>query len=135
MIEIPSYIIGHEQVVEAFGYWPGFHDSPICRFEHTPDRIEVDLDVWEMSSEVDARGFFMLQKRHRVGFRFTGILRADLDRFIPENILFALRLSTMTSFADQGWFDVELDSAMGSDAGGSFASTSGEVVQLSRVGD
>ena len=130
MIEVPRYIRNHEAVVSAFGYWPSFHDAPILAFKRTTDRITLALHAWEMTSQVDASGYFVRQKHHIVRFTFCGITQVDLAQFIPENILFALLFSPSSVFEATGQFTVDLDSAMGGDLCGSFAATSGEVMAV-----
>ncbi len=132
MTPAPSYLQNIEPVVTAFGYWPSFHDAPIVDFHY--DRggegaVEFTLQGWEMTAEVDDRGFFKLIKHHLVRFAFHGITDAVLDRFTSMgNILFELRFSSAEEFAEAGRFSVNLDSAMGADLCGSFAARSGEVV-------
>lgn len=127
MIEPPNYIAGFEMVTAAFGYWPSFHDAPVLNFEHYQDRIDLQLEAWEMTSEVDAAGFYVLAKHHEIGFRFTSILASSLDQFICENILFELTFSPSAEFDLKGYFEVGLDSAMGSDLCGRFTAARGEI--------
>jgi hypothetical protein len=127
MIEPPNYIAGFEKVVAAFGYWPGFHDAPVFSFEFNDDHIDLQLEAWEATPEVDANGFFVLAKQHEIGFRFSRIVSASLDDFIAGNILFGLTFSSASDFALKGSFDVELDSAMGSDMCGKFTACCGEI--------
>lgn len=127
MREAPNYISGFESVVAAFGYWPSFHDSPVLKFSRTTEFVELQVEAWEMTSEVDSRGYFVLIKRHEIGFRFAGISSAELDDFTPDNILFELGFSPIAHFQSTGQFHVNLDSAMGGDLCGRFAATSGAV--------
>jgi hypothetical protein len=121
-------------VVKAFAYRPSFNDAPVVAFHY--DRaghgaIEFTLHGWEMTAEVDERGFFKLIKHHLVRFAFHGITDADLDRFTPMgNILFGLGFSSTEEFAVAGKFSVDLDSAMGGDLCGSFCAHSGEVLEI-----
>ncbi len=69
-----SFIQNSNRLIDVFGYWPTFHDSPITRSVHTDDRLEVDLKVWEMTSETDDQGYFILTKRHTVTFLIEGII-------------------------------------------------------------
>lgn len=130
MIEVPRYIHNHEAVVSAFGYWPSFHDAPVLAFEHAADEITLSLHAWQMTSEVDAKGYFVRHKHHIVRFAFCGLARTDLAPFIPENILFALGFSPSSGFEATGQFTVTLDSAIGGDLCGSFTATSGEVTAV-----
>lgn len=127
MREAPNYITGFEKVVEAYGYWPGFHDSPVLSFTRTSELIEIQVEAWEMTSEVDARGYFVLTRKHEIGFRFSGIRSTELESFIPDNILFELGFSPVADYQSSGQFQVELESAMGGDLCGRFTATSGEI--------
>jgi hypothetical protein len=134
MTPTPPFLQNTGPVVKAFGYWPSFHDAPVVAFHY--DRaghgaIEFTLHGWEMTAEVDERGFFKLIKHHLVRFAFHGITDADLDRFTPMgNILFGLGFSSTEEFAVAGKFSVDLDSAMGGDLCGSFCAHSGEVLEI-----
>ena len=127
MRESPNYISRFEKVFEAYGYWPSFHDSPVLAFTRTSEFVELQVEAWEMTSEVDSRGYFVLTKRHEIGFRFAGIGFAELDDFIPNNILFELAFSPVAHYQSTGQFQVDLDSAMGGDLCGRFTASSGEV--------
>lgn len=127
MRETPTYLQNHVLVVEVFGHWPDFHDSPVRRFTASPEAVELEVEAWEMTPEVDARGYFILTKKHRVGFRFTGLIASDLASFIAENILFELGFSSNAGHAASGCFEVRLDSAMGGDLCGSLTATCGAV--------
>ena len=130
MREIPSYLHGYESVVEAYGYWPSFHDAPVIRWVNSADVIELEVETGEMTSEVDAQGYYVIAKRCLVAFRFTGILARELDQFMPENILFELGFSSFADLAMNGYFEVVLDSAMGSDLCGRFTARSGGIVRV-----
>ncbi|MBK1790201.1 Imm50 family immunity protein [Persicirhabdus sediminis] len=124
---IPTYLQNFQSVIDAFGYWPDFHDSPVRHFRVGDDLIKLEVEAWEMTDEVDDQGYFKLIKRHTVGFEFTDIVSTDLEQFIPENILFELGFSTEEERQGQGFFGVTLDSAMGSDLCGAFRAKAGSV--------
>ncbi len=130
MNETPRYIRNYEAVVSAFGYWPSFHDAPVLAFEHKTDSITLALHAWEMTSQTDDRGYFILHKHHIVRFAFGGVTHTDLAQFIPGNILFELVCSSCSEFETAGHFTVRLHSAMGSDLSGSFTATVGAVTAV-----
>jgi len=130
---VPTYLRNHQKVIDAFGYWPTFHDSPVIRFHRQPDLIELEIEAWEMTSEVDANGYFKLTKRHEIGFAFRGIVATELEQFIPQNILFELLFSPEEEHALNGHFTVELDSAMGCDLCGRFCTKEGEITFIRSV--
>jgi len=127
MRSVPTYLRNYLAVIDAFGYWPDFHDSPVLSFRADAESIILEVEAWEMTDEVDAQGHFKLTKRHAVGFEFQDIVSTDLDQFIPENILFELGLSSEEERQEQGFFTVVLDSAIGSDLCGQFRARSGLV--------
>ncbi|HWD18246.1 MAG TPA: Imm50 family immunity protein [Verrucomicrobiae bacterium] len=133
MKSAPPYLRNTNAVLKAFGYWPSFHDAPVVAFRY--DRkghgaVELTLHGWEMTADVDARGFYKLIKRHLVRFAFKEITEPKLDEFDSENILFGLNFSSPEDFAAVGRFSVELDSAIGCELCGSFCAKSGEVLEV-----
>jgi len=130
MREVPTYIKNFQRVVDTYGYWPSFHDSPVLKFAVDSDTIQLEVKAWEMTSEVDAKGYFVLTKKHNIGFIFTGLVSTELDAFIPENILYDLGFTPLDEHNSQGYFNIELDSAMGSDLCGRFSATVGEVTHV-----
>lgn len=131
MLNRPTYLDNFERVIDAYGYWPSFHDSPVLRFQvghlSNPDVVELELEAWEMTSAVDDAGYFILTRRHHIGFLFSGLISTDLTHFIPDNILSALTFSSADDRQAQGWFAVELESAVGSEFCGRFAARWGAV--------
>jgi hypothetical protein len=133
MIATPSYIRNAEAVVKAFGYWPSFHDAPVVGFRYDEEgdgAVDLTVHGWEMTPDVDERGFFKLIKHHLISFVFLGISDAELDQFRAENILFGLGFSSLEEFNVAGKFSVTLDSAMGGDLCGSFSARIGEIVEV-----
>ena len=127
MIPVPSYLANFQSVIDAFGYWPGFHDSPVLHLAVDEDEIEMEVEAWETGPDSDEGGFLTLIKKHAIGFRFSGLERTELESFPPSNILFYLGFSPPDEFEREGLFVVELDSAMGCDMCGRFSAKAGEV--------
>jgi hypothetical protein len=128
MIEPPNYISGFKRILDAYGYWPSFHDSPVLRYLRGSDHIELDLEAWEMTPEVDSRGYFVLTKRHEIGFRFSRILTAEMNQFSSENTLLEMEFSPVSDYDSRGVFDVSLISAIEGSMCGSFTAACGEVL-------
>lgn len=127
MLEVPSYIKNYQKVIDAFGYWPDFHDSPVTRFEVVDDMIYLEAKAWETTDQIDDRGYLVLTKIHIIEFRFDAIISKELDSFQPDNIFDRLGFSTEEEFSKLGVFTVDLDSAMGGDLCGKFMAERGEV--------
>ncbi len=133
MDDVPSYLGNYEAVLQAFGYWPSFHDAHVVRFLH--DRtgegaVELTVHDSRPTSEVDAHGYFKEIKHQLVRFAFRVLSDVHLDGFIQENILYALELSSAEEYAATGRFTVGLDSVMGSQLCGSFSARHGEVLAV-----
>ena len=127
-MEVPSFLGNHQALIDHFGYWPSFHDANVLSYTApTAERQTVDLTLhtWEMTSEVDAKGYFVLQKHVLVAFHFAGVHDVSLQRFDSGNILFGMDITRDGAASS---FHVELDSVM--DMSGSFAATSGEIVSV-----
>jgi hypothetical protein len=94
MIEAPD-IPGAVDVAAWFGYWPSFHDAEVLSI--TLDRLNasrVVIHTFEMTREVDARGYYVLDKNAIVTFFLEGFLRDQygiantrLEFFNHQNVL------------------------------------------------
>src|SRR5689334_2298869 len=81
-----------------FGHWPDFHDAELLTMTlSAPNRaspsIEAEFEVAEMSSEVDARGYFKDSQRAVAVLRFHNVARVRLTDFAQQNVLDSLELS------------------------------------------
>ncbi|MCR5886841.1 immunity 50 family protein [Hymenobacter sp. J193] len=90
-----SRIINSEVVLQHFGYWPSFHDAEVTKttFEtHPTGRYSVTFvfAAFEMTSEVDERGYYKLIKHCNLELQFIGIEEIDFNYFSFQNILFGL---------------------------------------------
>jgi Asp-tRNA(Asn)/Glu-tRNA(Gln) amidotransferase C subunit len=77
-----------------FGRWPSFHDAEVLRI--TLDRgesgsfepsLEAVIHVFEMTSEVDDKGYYLLKNHVAVCFRFREIVNLSLEGFNQQNVL------------------------------------------------
>ena len=133
MRPVPAYLRNHEAVIRAFGYWPSFHDACVVGFLRDmtpPARVELVIHGWEMTNEVDDRGYFKLIKHHLVRFQFEGISNAELDQFTSGNILFGMDFSAPDEFTSKGVFEVRMDSAIGCEFSAAFCARAGEVSEV-----
>ena len=113
-------------LVEAFGYWPRFHDAELFSFNLSrgsllPEKdswefpsIEARLHVFEMTSDVTPDGYFILHKHHLVDFRFEGVEDLHLEGFNHQNVLLGLEFRPIDGSPQR--FEVFFDSAFGADA-------------------
>lgn len=87
---IAHLIEGSEHLVAAMGYWPAFHDAKVRRVKRNGDTLTVVVHVFQMTSEVDARGHFVLTKHHLVTFELLGVIADTLPERFDGDILFEL---------------------------------------------
>jgi Immunity protein 50 len=85
---------GAEALVEWFGNWPNFHDAEVLSIAVNQTGTScVRVHTWEMTPEVDAKGFHVLRKHVVVSFFLDGLKDEQLDGFIFPNILFELTVT------------------------------------------
>ncbi|GAA4351407.1 hypothetical protein GCM10023185_10030 [Hymenobacter saemangeumensis] len=90
-----SRIINHEIILQHFGYWPDFHDAEITKviFEtHPTGRYSIAflIDAFEMTKEIDERGYYKLSKHCTVELQFIGIQSLNFEGFSFQNVIFDL---------------------------------------------
>src|SRR5438105_3547995 len=124
-MDVPTRILNHEAVVDFFGAWPSFHDANVPTYDADADSIKLTLHTWQITDQVDAKGYFVLKNHALVSFRFSGLHDVQMDAFKSGNILSSLEISPCSAPAS---FHVELDSVM--DMSGSFSARSGEIVSV-----
>ena len=98
-------IKGGEKLTEVFGRWPSFHDAEVLRlhFErvasgegHGPT-VECTIHVWEMTNEVDEKGYFVLKNHVLTTFRFVEVSESTFNGFNHQNVLWALEIQDISS--------------------------------------
>jgi hypothetical protein len=97
MVEIENA----HRLTDLFGHWPDFHDAEILalRLDTSADgdaRLEVDVEIAEMSDEIDERGYYRTRQRCRATLRFDGVLNARIDGFRRQNVLDAFEASALS---------------------------------------
>jgi hypothetical protein len=94
MFEAPD-IPGAADVIAWFGYWPSFHDAEVLWI--TLDRstgCRVAIHAFEMTSEIDTDGHYVLTKHAVVTFHLEdfprgqyGITNTRIEAFNHQNVL------------------------------------------------
>lgn len=91
-----------ERLTGIFGYWPSFHDAEVIEFnlwrvevEPAVDRhvfpvLTTKIHLWELTSEVDARGYFILRHHTLVTLRFHDMDELRMDGFNHQNAIYGL---------------------------------------------
>jgi hypothetical protein len=93
------------------GRAPSFHDAEVLEMhlERSGPRCVLKLHAFRMTSEIDARGYYVLDKHVIVTFTLEGVSGLELYDFNHQNALYGL---TMTHL-DEGGLRFELEPAYG----------------------
>tara|TARA_B100000614_G_scaffold256097_1_gene274124 strand:- start:47 stop:508 length:462 start_codon:yes stop_codon:yes gene_type:complete len=129
---------GGSKVTDAFGYFPTFHDAEVIwvtlnrnsspGVEWPVPTLEFLLHGWEMTSEVNEKGFYVLTKHHLVHFKFSGIDHMNLQHFNHQNAIFELSITEIEKPTDHAKLEVQISHAHG--LNGAFRAVSGEVLSV-----
>lgn len=85
--EIP----GADSVIAWFGYWPSFHDAEVVEIHlNRSGRSWISLHAWDMTSEVDEKGYFVLDKHAVVTFELENVKDVDLAELSPRSVILDL---------------------------------------------
>lgn len=107
-IEI-SEIDGVAELQEWFGYWPSFHDAEVLGLHlNRKGSSSLRVHTWEMTKEIDEKGYYVLAKHAVVEFIFDAVSGLSLNGFNHQNVIFALAIEK----TDSG-FRVTLDDCYG----------------------
>ena len=120
--EIP----GGSDLIAWFGHVPSFHDAEIVQLSlHRRAPSILSIHAWNMTREVDDRGYFVLDRHAVVTFALEDILDLQLDGFSHQNVIFGLRLRRAPERPDRRpfyWLDpspndyeIELEPCFGLD--------------------
>ena len=100
---IESKIQNSHLLTDIFGRWPSFHDAEVLRL--TLDRgerdnfepsLEAAVHVFEMTSDVDDKGRYVLNNHVVVRFRFSRIVNLSLEGFNRQNVLQYLEIENLS---------------------------------------
>ncbi|WP_092770256.1 Imm50 family immunity protein [Hymenobacter actinosclerus] len=96
-------IINAKVIHEHFGYWPGFHDAEITKVT-----LEAHPGYWpsatfvvasfEMTKELDEKGYYKHTKQCDIEFQFTGIQEIEFDYFNHQNVILNLTFEESGDF-------------------------------------
>ena len=91
---IESNIQNGHLLTDIFGRWPSFHDAEVLRI--TLDRggaqsfvpyLQATIHVFEMTSQIDERGRYVLKNHVAAALRFNEIYELSLEDFNQQNVL------------------------------------------------
>lgn len=105
-------VTGAQQLNDWFGYWPAFHDAEIiCLHLNRKNPSILKIHTWEMTSEVDKAGHYVLTNDVVVDF-LIDISAADdsleLYGFSDQNVIFGLSINK-----DDSAYELNIDSCYG----------------------
>jgi hypothetical protein len=104
-----SEISGGAELQEWFGYWPSFHDAEIISLHLNREaNSSLRVHTWEMTKEMDDKGYYVLTKHIVVEFIFEAVSALSLEGFNAQNVIFGLAIEK----TDSG-FLVMLDNCYG----------------------
>jgi hypothetical protein len=115
-------IKNHELLTSVFGRWPSFHDAEVMwlLFDRRSTTlgdgptVEALIHTFEMTKEVDAKGFFVLRNHVLVHLRFSRVLEATMDGFNHQNAIMGLDITSIRERQmEQINFEVRFDPAFG----------------------
>lgn len=110
--EILNEVPGGADLLRWFeGRVPSFHDAEIISVTLDREGISGNIRIrtFEMTSDVDAQGYFVLKKHVVVGFQLSGITGLELTDFNHQNVIYGLALTRTES----GDFKLELEPCYG----------------------
>ena len=117
-----SGIKGAELIERIFGGWPSFHDAEIHRVVLTRDcepprpRMDVTIHHWEMTSEVDSAGYYVLRNNTLSTLRFSGVTELALADFNHQNVLWELEISEFDATDSGLRYAVSMPTSFGCEA-------------------
>ena len=108
-MDAPQFVSGSSKLTGAMGYWPSFHDANVVNVSRASDSITAAVHVFAMTDQVDAAGYYVLEKHHLVTLALEGVQSSSLPPDYSSDCLSQL------SFQRAGAsICVEFESHMGS---------------------
>ena len=110
--DIPDGIAGGAELLNWFGgRLPSFHDAEVLgvAFDREAAAATLRVHAFEMTSEVDAKGYFVCTRHVVVTFQIAWITAMELDGFNHQNALDALRIGR----TEEGEYRLDLEPAYG----------------------
>ena len=84
-------IQGAGDLHDWFGYWPSFHDAEIIGLHlNREGSSSLRVHTWEMTKELDAKGYYVLAKHVVVEFLLEKVTDLSLNGFGHQNVIFGL---------------------------------------------
>jgi hypothetical protein len=71
--ELFAKLPGGPAVIEWFGFVPSFHDGSLERLEVARRSVTIELKTFRMTAEVDAKGYFVLDRHAVVSIHMSAV--------------------------------------------------------------
>jgi hypothetical protein len=106
MADIETHVERIEKLTRIFGRWPSFHDAEVVDLhlwrgdsmtERSHPRFPVltaKIHLWEMTNEIDARGYYILRNHTLATLRFHDVLKLEIKEFSHQNVIFGLSIES-----------------------------------------
>ena len=94
---------GSAIVTDWFGYWPSLHDAEVLSadFQRALDGSDpglcVKVHAFEMTSEINEKGYFKLIKHCIIELRFEQVSDVELRNFGHQNVIDGISLSPVST--------------------------------------
>jgi Immunity protein 50 len=89
-------INGAEELRDWFGYWPNFHDAEIISLGlNRADASTLVVYTWEMTNEIDAKGYYVSAKHVVVEFVMNAVFDLSLSGFNHQNVVSSLSVARL----------------------------------------
>ena len=108
MNEPEVHVEGSDRLTSIFGYWPSFHDAEIIEFNLWRGDVEPEanryifpvlttkIHLWELTSEIDARGSLVLRHHTLATLRFHDVDELSMEGFNHQNAIYGLEITRET---------------------------------------
>ena len=104
MSNIADRIHGSHLLTDIFGRWPSFHDAEVISMELCRNltgiahpTLKTRIHAFEMTSEVNDHGYYVLRNHVLVGFVFRDIDELSMNGFNQRNALWGLEIVDISS--------------------------------------
>ena len=128
-VDAATFVKQSHLITSRFGRWPSFHDAEIIEFRlnrgslHLNEREPVlpfacvTIHHWQLTSEVDEKGYFVLDLHTVSTLRFNGISELKMDDFNQQNVIYSLEIENDEGLSEDRYpIKVEFGSSFGMEA-------------------
>jgi hypothetical protein len=126
MPDIAPFIQDSQKLTSIFGYWPSFHDAEIIELHFWRGDVDADkkryvfpiltvkLHVWELTKEVDERGYYVARHHTLATLRFYDVYEFSMEGCNQQNAIFELLIEQQErTDGPSPFFTVEFRPAFG----------------------